>query len=87
MLLALLATPDAGAARRHGPARAIDADSVELAGVEMRLHGIDAPEWGQRCQRDGHAYDCGATARDALVALLARGAVTCHWRERDSYGR
>ncbi|MEQ8492966.1 MAG: thermonuclease family protein [Gammaproteobacteria bacterium] len=75
------------AAERRGMARAIDADSLELGGIEMRLHGIDAPEWGQACRRDGRAWDCGAAARDALVTLLARGPVECRWQERDAYGR
>ena len=40
-----------------GPARAIDGDTVEVAGERIRLHGIDAPESRQTCRRDGtHGY-------------------------------
>lgn len=86
MLLAM--TLPAGAAEsRHGRAEAIDGDSLTLAGEELRLHGIDAPEWHQSCTRDGRENACGVAARDALTALLAVGPVTCHWEERDAYGR
>ena len=86
--LLLAITPSLGAAEsRHGRAEAIDGDSLRLAGEEMRLHGIDAPEWHQSCTRDGRGNACGVAARDALAALLAAGPVTCHWEDRDAYGR
>jgi len=86
MLLAM--TLQAGADEsRHGRAEAIDGDSLTLAGEELRLHGIDAPEWHQSCTRDGRERACGVAARDALATLLAAGAVTCRWHERDAYGR
>jgi endonuclease YncB( thermonuclease family) len=31
-------------------AHVIDGDSIQLAGTEVRLLGIDAPEWTQTCQ-------------------------------------
>ena len=86
MLLAL-SLPLGAAESRHGHAEAIDGDSLTLAGVEMRLHGIDAPEWQQSCARDGRENACGVAARDALAALLAVGPVTCRWEDRDTYGR
>ncbi len=36
-------------------ARVIDGATIEVAGERIRLHGIDAPESGQRCRRLGHA--------------------------------
>ncbi len=39
-----------------GSARVIDGDMIEIAGERIRLHGIDAPESGQRCRRLGHAW-------------------------------
>ncbi len=86
MLLAM-SLPLGAAESRHGRAEAIDGDSLTLAGEEMRLHGIDAPEWHQSCALDGREQACGVAARDALAALLAGGPVTCRWEDRDTYGR
>ncbi len=52
-LLTLL--PTLALADVTGPARVIDGDTIEVAGERIRLHGIDAPESGQRCRRLGHA--------------------------------
>lgn len=38
-------TANAGA----DPLRVIDGDTIERSGVRIRLHGIDAPEAGQKC--------------------------------------
>ncbi|MDP3546623.1 MAG: thermonuclease family protein, partial [Phreatobacter sp.] len=35
----------------NGHARIVDGDSLVVAGVEIRLFGIDAPELFQRCTR------------------------------------
>ena len=32
-----------------------DGDTTEVAGERIHLHGIDAPESGQKCRRLGHA--------------------------------
>ncbi len=34
-----------------GVASVVDADTLEIHGQRIRLHGIDAPESDQRCQR------------------------------------
>ena len=62
----------AGAARSGritGPARVIDGDTLEIAGLRIRIQGIDAPEHDDICQRpDGSSWPCGKwstrTARD-----------------------
>jgi Staphylococcal nuclease homologue len=67
---------------------AIDGDSMRLAGDEIRLEGIDAPEYGQSC-RDaaGRDYACGRLARQALSRLLSRGEIKCLVSGRDRYDR
>ena len=31
--------------------RVVDGDTIELSGITYRLHGIDAPEAGQKCAK------------------------------------
>lgn len=70
-----------------GRARVIDGDTIALLGQRIRLAGIDAPELGQQCGRDGSNYDCGQEARLRLAGLIGDGEVACRGNERDRYGR
>jgi endonuclease YncB( thermonuclease family) len=70
-----------------GPARIIDGDSLAVAGVEIRLYGIDAPEYRQYCFRRGRPWACGVEATRTLRALIANRPVACRAREQDRYGR
>lgn len=65
----------------------VDGDTLVLGGERVRLWGIDAPENGQRCERDGKLYDCGASAQTALLEILAGRDLWCEARDRDRYGR
>lgn len=71
----------------NGQAQAIDGDSLRVDGQEMRLKGIDAPEFNQTCQRMGKEVPCGREAASALRRILARGPVTCVGFEQDRYRR
>ncbi len=70
-----------------GVAEVIDGDSLRISSVEMRLRGIDAPEFTQTCSVSGRETACGREARDALRKLVQRGLVTCVGDESDRYGR
>ncbi len=70
-----------------GAAVVNDGDSITISGQRIRLRGIDAPEYGQICRRDGAGYRCGQKARSALVDLIADQPVSCTGWERDRYGR
>ncbi len=71
-----------------GFGEAIDGDSLKVAGREIRLKGIDAPEISQWCQnRVGREYACGVEAKRWLRARLLRGAVVCTIDSKDRYGR
>jgi endonuclease YncB( thermonuclease family) len=70
-----------------GRAEVIDGDSLRVAGQELRLEGIDAPEYHQTCRRAGVPEPCGRQAREALVALVARGVPTCLVDGHDRFGR
>jgi endonuclease YncB( thermonuclease family) len=71
-----------------GRASVIDGDTLEVRGIRIRLHGIDAPETGQTCKdAAGQDYRCGQTAALALADRIGQGTVTCDPRETDQYGR
>lgn len=66
----------------------IDGDSIRLAGIEMRLQGIDAPEWKQRCRTvEGKQYACGEMAAAHLRKLVKGKQVKCRFEQSDRYGR
>ena len=79
---------DAVADTLSGPARVIDADTIDVAGERVRLSGIDALERNQRCRDDaGRSYRCGAEAAAALKRRIGGGAVRCETTVHDRYGR
>ncbi len=70
-----------------GAAEAIDGDSLRIAGVEIRLKGIDAPELNQTCNHGPREVPCGREARQHLRRMLASGLATCIGEGADRYGR
>lgn len=64
-----------------------DGDTLQIRGVKIRLHGVDAPESSQTCLRNGQAYGCGREAAFALADLVRGRNVTCLRRDTDRYGR
>lgn len=71
-----------------GTARAVDGDTIRVAGARVRLIGIDAPELAQTCKSaDDDDWSCGEAARAALARLLAAGPVECAPHGRDKYRR
>jgi endonuclease YncB( thermonuclease family) len=67
-------------------ASAIDGDSLRLNEEEIRLTGIDAPEFAQTCGPRG-ATACGRQARQFLADLLRRGPLVCEPEGEDRYRR
>ncbi|MGL4974250.1 MAG: thermonuclease family protein [Bosea sp. (in: a-proteobacteria)] len=71
-----------------GFGEAIDGDSIKLSGEEIRLKGLDAPEYLQTCKHpDGRELQGGRNARRHLAALLKAGPMTCAIEGRDRYQR
>lgn len=58
-----------------GPARVIDGDSLVVAGVKVRLHGVDAFEWDQVC--GAPSWTCGRAATAAMRDLVKGRTVVC----------
>ena len=57
----------------------IDGDTLQSGGDIVQLYGIDAPELGQLCWREGEPWQCGVEAAFALQKLvkLSGVAVIC----------
>ena len=70
------ATPLA-AQEYSGIALVIDGDTIEVSGQRIRLHGIDAPEAKQTCERDGSKWRCGHEATLALHEKIGKKPVRC----------
>ncbi len=82
---------DQGNVTRSAKGEAImvrDGDTLSIAGLDHRLHGIDAPEYRQSCQQaDGSEWPCGKEARAALAALTKGKTLICEELARDKYQR
>lgn len=61
-----------------GEPRIIDGDTLDLNGIRVRIHGIDAPERGQTCDGPAGSRDCGHLATQAARDLVAGRQVDCH---------
>ncbi len=69
-------------------AEVVDGDGLTIGPVRIRLHGIDAPELGQRCaERGGGTWQCDEAAAARLDDLIGGSAVSCEPLDRDAYGR
>lgn len=68
--------------------RVVDGDTIKIGNVTHRLHGIDAPEEGQKCNGTGKRdWPCGKQATDEMDRLLRSGEVRCERKGKDGYGR
>lgn len=66
----------------------VDGDTLDVEGVRYRLHGIDAPEAGQKCKKaKGGEWACGKAATKGLEKLVFGHEVRCDSRGVDDYER
>ena len=70
-----------------GFGKSIDGDSLHVDDKEVRLFGIDAPEFDQTCQRASGDWSCGAAAADQLSKLVTGKKIVCTWVGTDDHGR
>lgn len=87
LLLMTVSAPAAAQNQMSGTAQARDGDSLSLSGIAIRLHGIDAPELAQTCNRRGVFWSCGEEAKRQLQALVEGRPVSCRRVDTDEYGR
>lgn len=77
-----------GRAAVQGRAHVHDGDTFTVAGVRIRLFGIDAPEMDQSCKMpDGSDWACGRWSRDEVRRILAGRDLRCVKQDYDKYGR
>jgi endonuclease YncB( thermonuclease family) len=58
-----------------------------VGSTEVRLFGIDAPEFDQSCTRNGQSWSCGSAAADQLMRLVTGKDVRCTSMGIDQHGR
>jgi hypothetical protein len=58
-----------------------------VGNTEVRLFGIDAPEFDQSCTRNGQPWSCGSAAADQLMRLVTGKDVRCSSMGTDQHGR
>ncbi len=69
----------------YGPNCVVDGETIHVAGEEVQIAGVDAPEiQGSRCPQE---RDRGIDAAVQLADLLNSGEVTVSRPFRDDYGR
>ncbi|MCR9072559.1 MAG: thermonuclease family protein [Alphaproteobacteria bacterium] len=87
----LVASSAVGTAAAQSPvvgvASVIDGDTLDIQGRRIRLHGIDAPESGQFCEKEGKQYRCGQQAALALSDKIGQATVRCEQLDIDRYKR
>jgi endonuclease YncB( thermonuclease family) len=67
---------------------AIDGDSLKIAGNEVRLLEIDAPEYQQTCfDTNNLEYNCGQIAKKYTQNLIKNKQVDCYYFTTDMYKR
>jgi endonuclease YncB( thermonuclease family) len=73
---------------QSGQVKVRDGDTLTMMGKDVRLYGIDAPEYKQICQNNaGTNWPCGDRAREKLVAIIATAEVVCTPKATDKFNR
>lgn len=72
----------------QNPIKIIDGDSLEIGGKPVRLMGIDAPEYLQKCKNaKKKKYSCGKESAKYLAKLINDSDITCKVHKKDQYDR
>lgn len=88
IFVAWLARPAEAVTTVVGNAVIVDGDTIDVDGLMVRLHGIDAPEVSQRCETArGREYRCGRDATDYLALAIEGRQVACAGDTFDDFDR
>ena len=71
----------------EGKAKIIDGDTIHIGKNKIRLHGIDAPEINQTCEKNNITWLCGENATNALVNIINSQKIICNIKDIDQYNR
>jgi endonuclease YncB( thermonuclease family) len=86
--LVLILLPFAVSADIYGRVRVIDADTIDVGAVRIRLHAIDAPEKDQACQtKHGKRIACGAWVTEKVTSRFDGKRARCTALGTDKYRR
>ena len=79
-----------------GNAQIIDGDTIKINSKKIRLHGIDAPEFKQKCKKPyltiifftfTKDYPCGKISTQKLQKKINNKVITCKILDVDRYKR
>ena len=70
-----------------GNAKVVDGDTIHIGLNKIRLHGIDAPETNQTCEKKNVAWLCGKESTQALINFINNKKVICNVKGTDQYKR
>ncbi len=79
-----------------GFAKIIDGDTIKINSKKIRLHGIDAPEKKQTCQKPyltisffsfTKSYLCGQVSTNKLTKKINNQIIKCKIKDVDRYSR
>ncbi|MDC0057168.1 thermonuclease family protein [Alphaproteobacteria bacterium] len=70
-----------------GNAKVIDGDTIHIGSSKIRLHGIDAPETDQTCEKKNVTWFCGQESTKALTKFINNQKVICNTKGTDRYKR
>ena len=87
LLSILLFVSGVASADVTGIANVTDGDTVKINNTRIRLHGIDAPERNQKCEKYGQEWRCGQASTKLLRTLTTNKTITCKGSSTDRYKR
>ena len=70
-----------------GKAIVIDGDTIHINKNKIRLHGIDAPETNQTCDKNGLIWSCGMESTNFLKEIIGKNKIECIAKGEDRYSR
>ena len=72
----------------YGKAYVTDGDGIRVSGYNIRLTGLDAPEWGQVAKHQhGYWFNHGKSVKRALIQAIGGKYVQVAVEGCDKYGR